>query len=119
MVVLSGYADSCANSVINRTDAPDATYSAVIFQHDCGATTGFSTQISVVERGQQPSGTGNAYRADDDHGAAAAGTWGGPLAEAEWLAPDHLPIRYARKSRVFEQKRQVAGVKISYEQVTR
>jgi hypothetical protein len=74
-----------------------------MFQRDCGTTTGFSTQISIVEAGDQPSGSGNTFRADDDHGAARAGKWGGSWAEMKWLAPDHLLIRYAAKSRLFER----------------
>ena len=90
-----------------------------MFQRDCGATTGFSTQISLVEPEEEPSGGGNAFRADDDHGAAATGDWGGPWAEISWLAPDHLLIHYAAKSRLFEQEDEVSGVKISYKQMTR
>lgn len=90
-----------------------------MFQRDCGATTGFSTQISVLEKGDEPSGGGNTFRANDDHGAAAAGDWGGPWAEMRWLASDHLLIRYAAKSRLFEQEEEVLGIKISYHQVAR
>jgi hypothetical protein len=49
----------------------------------------------------------------------AAGDWGGPWAEIKWLAKDHLLIRYAAKSRLFEQKDGVSGVRISYQQVDR
>lgn len=119
LIALSGCSDSCANTLISRVDAPDGLHSAVIFQRDCGATTGFSTQISVVKHGDEPSGGGNIFRADDDHGAAAAGEWGGPWAEIKWLAPDHLQLRYAAKSRLFEQEDEVSGVKISYQQVSR
>ena len=86
-----------------------------MFQRDCGATTGFSTQVSVIEPDDQLLSTGSVYRADDDHGAAEVGSWGGPWATIEWLAPNHLRIRYARKSRIFEQKSEQSGVKISYE----
>lgn len=116
---LSGCSDLCSNTMISRADSPDGRYSAVIFQRDCGATTGFSTQISVVEKGGEPSGGGNAFRADTDHGAAATGEWQGPWADLAWLASDHLRIRYAAKSRVFEQNSEVVGVKISYQQVPR
>jgi hypothetical protein len=91
----------------------------VLFQRDCGVTTGFSTHVSVVRRADEPTGSGNTFRADDGHGAVAAGEWGGPWAEVTWLAPDHMLIRYAAKSRIFEQDDQVSGVKISYQQVTR
>ncbi|MGV1682500.1 hypothetical protein [Sphingopyxis sp. NJF-3] len=118
LMAVSGCSDGCANSRISRADSPDGLYSAVMFQRDCGATTTFSTQISVVKRGAMPSGIGNIFRADDDHGAATTGEWGGPWAEMRWLAPDHLLIRYAAKSRLFAQAGKLSGVKISYEQVT-
>ena len=119
LIALSGCSDGCGNSPISRADAPDGLHSAVMFQRDCGATTGFSTQISVLKQAQEPSGGGNTFRADADHGAAAVGDWGGPWAEMRWLAPDHLLVRYAAKSRLFEQQREVSGVTISYQQVTR
>ena len=119
LIALSGCSDVCVNEQVSRTDAPDGRRSAVMFQRDCGATTGFSTQISLVKPGDEPFGGGNTFRADADHGAAATGDWGGPGADMEWLAPDHLRIRYAAKSRLFEQADRVSGVKISYEQVAR
>ena len=119
VLMCSRCSDTCSNTRISRADAPDGLHSAVMFQRDCGATTGFSTQVSVVAQGEQPSGSGNAFRADDDHGAAAAGTWGGPWAEIRWLAPDQLLIRYAAKSRLFEQEDEVSGIRISYQQVNR
>jgi hypothetical protein len=119
LIALGGCSDGCVNALISRADAPDGVRSAVMFQRDCGATTGFSTQISIVEHGDEPSGSGNVFRADDDHGAAAAGEWGGPWAEMRWLAPDRLLVRYAAKSRLFQQNTEILGVKISYHQVTR
>ena len=119
LLTLHGCSDGCTNSTISRADAPDGLHSAVMFQRDCGATTGFSTQISVLERSGELSGAGNTFRADDDHGAAKAGEWGGPWAEMRWLAPDQLLIRYAAKSRLFKQDDEVSGVKISYRQQIR
>src|ERR1700754_1351805 len=87
--------DSCGNDVIARSRSPSGRLDAVMFNRDCGATTGFSTQVSIVGPGGNPTGGGNAFRADDDHGAAVAGHWGGSWAEIKWLAPDHLLIRYA------------------------
>lgn len=114
-LTLSGCSDACQNTVVNRATAPDGQHTAVMFQRDCGATTGFSTQVSVVADNEKADGSGNAFRADDDHGAAAAGEWGGPWAEARWIAADHLLIRYAPKSRIFHQAGQIGGVKVTYE----
>lgn len=117
-VAVSGCNDGCGNSLIRRADAPDGEHSAVMFQRDCGATTSFSTQLSIVRPGERV-GSGNTFRADDDHGAAFAGDWGGSWAEMRWLGPDHLLVRYAARSRVFAKKEQVAGVHVSYQSVER
>lgn len=114
---LAGCSDGCGNRVISRADAPDGLHTAVIFQRDCGATTGFSTQISVLEPGAEPSDAGNAFRADADHGAAALGDWGGPWAEMRWSDDGTLLVRYASGSRIFEQSQQVSGVRVNYEAV--
>ena len=118
LLALSGCSDSCTNTPLSRMDALE-TRSAVMFQRDCGATTGFSTQISVVAKGDEPTGGGNTFVADDDHGAATVGHWGGPWAEMRLLGPNHLLVRYAAKSRIFKQVDEVAGIKVSYQQVTR
>lgn len=109
--------DVCTNEVITRLASPDGQHEAVMFQRDCGATSGYSTQISIVQVGQAPAGGGNTFRADDDHGTAKTGDWGGSWAEIEWLASDRLLVRYADNSRIFEQDDTVAGVSVSYEPV--
>lgn len=109
--------DACTDEVITRLASPNGKREAVMFQRDCGATSGYSTQISILDAGQAPVGGGNTFRADDDHGAAKVGDWGGSWAEIKWLASDRLLIRYADKSRIFEQDNAVAGVSISYETV--
>lgn len=80
--------DGCASQSVRRAAAPDRRHQALMFRRDCGATTGFSTQISILAEREALSGSGNFYRADDDHGATAAGSWAhhgpifGPLAAA-------------------------------------
>ena len=48
---------------------------AVLFDRHCGATTGFTTQVSVVESDKTPFGKGNVFIAD---GGTKAAKWGGP-----------------------------------------
>jgi hypothetical protein len=83
LLSLAGCSDGCGNSVISRADAPDGRHMAIMFQRACGATTAFSTHISVLEPRAEPPGGGNAFRADTDHGAAGSGDWGGPWAETK------------------------------------
>lgn len=112
--LVSACSDPCANTVVSKADSPDGLHSAILFQRDCDATTGFSTQISVVAKGETPTGSGNTFRADDDHGAARVGEWEGSWASMTWLANDRLLVRYARKSRIFEQAANVDGVQVTY-----
>ena len=114
-LALGACSDMCSNHVISRLPSPDGEHDAVMFQRDCGATTGFSTQVSILEAGEPLQGGGNTFRADDDHGAARAGSWGGSWAVMKWLASDSLLVRYATKSRLFEQDTSVAGVLVTYE----
>ena len=60
--------DMCSNTVVRVVKATGGQHAVALFQRDCGATTGFSTQVSVLTPGQKVTGGGNAFRADDNHG---------------------------------------------------
>jgi len=113
----AGCSDGCGNAIITESISPSGDVKAVMFQRDCGATTSFSTQISVIKEDGELTGSGNVFVADDDHGTAYTGDWGGPWAEMHWSAPDRLIIRYAEKSRIFEQKNKMSGIRITYQSV--
>jgi hypothetical protein len=91
----------------------------VLFHRDCGATTAFSSQVSVTRAGAVVSGGGNLFVADTDHGNARASAWGGPWVELRWLSPQRLLIRYDKAARVFKREASTAGVAVTYEPVTR
>lgn len=118
-MLVAGCSDACQNSTVSTAVAPTGDVKAVLFQRDCGATTGFARQVSVTNAGEAPSGGGNAFVADTNHGAASAALWGGPWVELRWPSPQNLHIRYDTNARVFSQNESVSGVRISYEKVTR
>lgn len=109
----------CRNTIVQVVKAPGGQHAAALFRRDCGATTGFSTQISVLLPGEEVSREGNAFIADDNHGEAAVGEWQSLRAELRWLSQDHLLVRYGARSRIFKQANEVSGVTISYEQLAR
>jgi len=41
--------DMCGNGIHAEVHSPDHRYKAIVFQRDCGATTGFSTQVSILK----------------------------------------------------------------------
>jgi hypothetical protein len=84
---------SAVNRELSRVSSPDAEWDAVVFERSAGATTDFSTQVSIVKhQSVLPDGGGNVFIADCNHGVAPAESWGGPYAQVRWLS-EPPPIR--------------------------
>ena len=111
----------CTNTIQAQSSAPDGLHHAVVFQRDCGATTGFSTQVSVLGGNgptlgaNLPTDPGNAFIADTDHGAAPSAEWGGPSVELSWPTAQRLVIRHHPSARLFTEPSIVSGVVVVYE----
>ena len=55
----------CENTVIESQPSPDGIWKVVLFERSCGATTGFSSQVSLLQAQQDlPSNGGNIYVAE-------------------------------------------------------
>jgi hypothetical protein len=108
--------DVCDNTPLAEVPSPGGTHKAVVFERSCGATTGFSTQVSVLSAGAKLWGSaGNVFIADTDHGAAPSGPGGGPVIEPVWIAEDRLLIRHHRLARVFLSEARAGSVAVTYE----
>ena len=80
-----GCAGLCGNTITNRVTSPDAQRDAVVFTRDCGATTAYSTQVSIVRAGGPlPNQPGNVFIAPDS-----------TEVRLEWIGGDTLLVRYA------------------------
>ncbi len=105
----------CANEALVEVASPDAKHKAVVFQRDCGATTGFSTQVTVLPAGASlQNEPGNVFVADTNHGAAPSGRGGGPEVAVQWLTDSALHIAHHSSARVFKAERRVGDVRIDY-----
>jgi len=57
--------EMCSNEIINTITSPDNKSKIILFGRNCGATTGFSTQISIVDNGETLGNeAGNIYIAE-------------------------------------------------------
>lgn len=116
-VTLSGCANPlCTTEQIKEIVLPDGSHKAAMFMRECGATTDFTTQVSV-----NPSyleSVGNAFVADGCYGGTR-GEWGGPWADVTWTGPNRLLISYDAKARVFDRQTSVNGVSVTYRAVNR
>lgn len=117
--VASFFSDMCGNKVLEEVPSPGARYKAVAFERDCGATTGFSTQVSILSADEgDPEDAGNAFQANTDRGAAPSGPGGGPKVSLEWVADETLVITYDSRARVGKPESYLEGVNIEYRAVS-
>ncbi|NRT56800.1 hypothetical protein [Sphaerotilus uruguayifluvii] len=105
LVVLNGCDAGCGNEVASTIESPRGGHVAVIFNRNCGATTGFNTQLSVLAKGDSvPKGGGNAFTAD------------GSLAlKVRWVSESELVVAGFQGAKIFKQERLANGVSVSYE----
>ena len=115
-MVMFGGCGLCNNDIVSEIKSPSGKYRVVIFERDCGATTGFSTQISLLQsfRGD-PWGGGNVFIADDNDGAVPLGAKGVMDVRVQWQSDSALKIIYPSKAQIFKQESKVSGISIYYE----
>ena len=113
---VSRFADGmCGNEVLTEVLSPDSQKRAVVFQRDCGATTGFSTQASVLRIGKSlPNDGGNIFIADTNHGAVPYGPGGGPYVAVFWEGTDELVVRYRAGSRIFKAEQSLGDTHVRF-----
>jgi len=74
VIVIGGcsgdFPGDCENTILSEAGSPNGRLNAVLFERYCGATTGLSTQVSVLRSGIRPDVSGNAFVADTNNGAA-------------------------------------------------
>lgn len=104
--------DMCGVTSYKRIASPGGEFDAVIYQFDCGATTGFSTQVSVIKAGEEiPVEPGNVFTSSGHPDQAAP--------DVLWVDRTQLHIR--RKSGVEVYKEEVSWgwpwtrVKVTFE----
>ena len=98
---------SCDNEIVQEAVSPDGRLRAVLFSRNCGATTGFQTQISIIES------------SDDlpDEPANTFITEGHPdytRAELKWLDAGTLVVVTSAPDLAHKAERYVDGVTVDY-----
>ena len=100
-----GCFDPCGNSVLLELPSPDKQWTAVLFERDCGATTSYSTQVSLVSRERTlPSEAGNIFvsREQLEHPGIA------------WLSRSELEVSGIRRLSASTAVTSLDGISIRY-----
>lgn len=99
-------ADLCGNDPLTHAESPDKKHLAVIFVRDCGATTGYSTQVSIW---RQPAELLN------ESGNIAVVDGKTSSASVRWDGNDRLVISGMGSDKRFLRVAEYQGIKIEYE----
>lgn len=103
----------CSNTIVTEIPGPKQNNKVVIFERNCGATTGFSTQVSILPYDDLlPYQGGNTFIVDTDHGEAPAAEWGGPEVKVKWISSSKIELLYHKNARVFKSEKDVRGITI-------
>jgi hypothetical protein len=102
-----GFADAmgCQKIVHVKIPSPTSTLNAWIFELECGATTGFNTQLSIVPTKE---------RLDYSRFPPAVVVDGKGNIEATWLSPTELAVSLAPSVKVYTRKAESNGVVLRY-----
>jgi hypothetical protein len=116
----SYYCDSmCANRMLSSMEIDGTDLKIVVFERDCGATTSFSTQASILPAKESLANTsGNVFRADANHGAAPTGPGGGPVLRVKVTGPGNIELSYHPDIRIFLAEKKFKRVHIRYSLIT-
>ena len=95
---------TCANDPLNVDVSSNQQKVAISFLRDCGATTGFSTHVSILgPSGRLPNTPGNVFILD--------GKW--PIS-VRWEGDNRLLIAAGNQGEAFKQLGEFEGVTIDY-----
>jgi hypothetical protein len=102
---LTGCMDiECTNEPSEVVVSPDGTKKVVVFSRNCGATTGFNMQGTVMERTEAlPDSSGSAFIID--HGTA----------KVSWADNTKILVILESRARVFKKELSDYGISIEYQ----
>ena len=96
------FEDMCGNDIKQKIPSPNGQNVAYVFERSCGATTGFSPQLSVLNKDDDfQNESGNTFRSDKDF-------------SIEWIDEKNIKVIYDKSYETSEMGKKVNGVRIEY-----
>ena len=97
--------DLCANDITSTDVCPNGALKAVLFRRDCGATTTYSTHVTIISASRAlPNEAGNVFVQS-----------GEPMVIVRWIDDRHLSISGGGSGTAFVHLSDFRGVRITYD----
>ena len=94
----------CTNEPITEVVSPDGSRKIILFSRDCGATTSFNVQGSILNRDEPlPDEGGSAFIIDQGS------------ARVSWTGNSTLRVTFEKGVRVFKKEASDRGVSLEYQ----
>ncbi len=97
----------CSNEITSELASPDNEYLAVVFERSCGATTGFSTQVSMLDNNSSLENEPGNIVIIDGHPKETG-------IELSWVGQDVLLVKGGGGSRFFKKLNHFGSVVVRY-----
>lgn len=111
-IVLDGLNDlsdeMCATTIFDQSPSPSGKLTAVLYEIDCGATTGFNRHISIV------SVDTDLKKKNPNLGTSPFALRGDPNVKMRWPNSDQLEIQYPESASVIRAEGKSKGVLLDY-----
>jgi len=108
----------CGSDQATTVTSPDSSARAVVFRRNCGATAGFSTEVSVIPLNEPlPTGDviGNVFAVGDTSLYRGPDATSDALSmKVEWVSSRLLQITYNERAAILRQHQERQGVRIAY-----
>ena len=96
------FGGACGNEVKQEIPSPDGEKMAVIFQRDCGATTGYTYELTILDTGEAlHNKKGNTFRSAKEF-------------TLEWVEENKIEVVYKEFADTYKKDKRVNGVRIDY-----
>ncbi len=118
MIAYTFSSGMCGNTIVETKISPNYSHKIILFERNCGTTTDFSTQISILKNEEDlEDESGNIFSADSDNGKAILTKKGTINIKIEWLSDKKILIEYDKSARVFEIEKSIDGIEIEYKKL--
>jgi len=109
----------CGNQIVTEQVSPNKKYKAVVYVRDCGATTGFSTQVSILRNNKKlrDDESGNVLTLSDHYYGQYKNYYGGAEVKVMWITNNKLLVHFDSKAEAGIKKNKIDGIEVAYEQI--
>ena len=100
--------EMCATTIFEQSASPSGKLKAVVYQVDCGATTGFNRHVSIV------SSDTDLTKKNPKLGTSSLALKDAPEVKMVWLSSNRLEVQYPESTNVLRSEPKSEGVAIEY-----